>query len=57
MVVSRPLAVRGVDEPRVSSGDRKNEKPIIVIDNYDSFTYNLCQVRVAVEWILVISWG
>lgn len=57
MVVSRPLAVRGVDEPRVSSGDRKNEKPIIVIDNYDSFTYNLCQVRVAVEWILVICWG
>ncbi|XP_073103411.1 anthranilate synthase beta subunit 2, chloroplastic isoform X1 [Elaeis guineensis] len=43
LVVSRPLAIRGVDEPRVLNGDRKNEKPIIVIDNYDSFTYNLCQ--------------
>lgn len=35
--------VPGVVESRVSIGDKKNERPIIVVDNYDSFTYNLCQ--------------
>ncbi|XP_071716526.1 anthranilate synthase beta subunit 2, chloroplastic-like [Rutidosis leptorrhynchoides] len=27
----------------LSGGTAKNDNPIIVIDNYDSFTYNLCQ--------------
>ncbi|PKU79887.1 Anthranilate synthase component II [Dendrobium catenatum] len=35
-------AVKAVDGVRVLEA-AKDEKPIIVIDNYDSFTYNLCQ--------------
>ncbi|KAL3652864.1 Ankyrin repeat and SOCS box protein 2 [Castilleja foliolosa] len=40
-----PLAISGT--PSVysvnSSPSKRNTSPIIVIDNYDSFTYNLCQ--------------
>ncbi|XP_058080106.1 anthranilate synthase beta subunit 1, chloroplastic-like isoform X3 [Magnolia sinica] len=43
-VVSASLtAASGVNSVRVSVRDGKKENPIIVIDNYDSFTYNLCQ--------------
>ncbi|XP_058080113.1 anthranilate synthase beta subunit 1, chloroplastic-like [Magnolia sinica] len=43
-VVSASLtAASGVNNVRVSVRDGKKENPIIVIDNYDSFTYNLCQ--------------
>ncbi|KAL5995521.1 Ankyrin repeat and SOCS box protein 2 [Asimina triloba] len=34
----------GINNFNISAGDgKKKENPIIVIDNYDSFTYNLCQ--------------
>ncbi|PKA56085.1 Anthranilate synthase component II [Apostasia shenzhenica] len=38
---SNSVSLRSADLPVVNSAD---DKPIIVIDNYDSFTYNLCQV-------------
>ncbi|XP_058080111.1 anthranilate synthase beta subunit 1, chloroplastic-like isoform X2 [Magnolia sinica] len=45
-VVSASLtAASGVNSVRVSVRDGKKENPIIVIDNYDSFTYNLCQEK------------
>lgn len=28
----------------ISANKKSNNNPIVVIDNYDSFTYNLCQV-------------
>lgn len=37
-------AAAGVDGVRVPVVERKEERPIVVVDNYDSFTYNLCQV-------------
>ncbi|KAL5721820.1 anthranilate synthase [Ranunculus cassubicifolius] len=36
-------SVTEVENSRVSAFKKKVEKPIVVIDNYDSFTYNLCQ--------------
>ncbi|XP_043696341.1 anthranilate synthase beta subunit 1, chloroplastic-like isoform X1 [Telopea speciosissima] len=41
--VSRLCAVPGTVNADVSFEDKKIENPIVVIDNYDSFTYNLCQ--------------
>ncbi|KAJ6844971.1 anthranilate synthase beta subunit 1, chloroplastic-like [Iris pallida] len=42
-VARASASAAGVDGVRVPAGDRKEKRPIIVIDNYDSFTYNLCQ--------------
>ncbi|KAK9115760.1 hypothetical protein Sjap_014707 [Stephania japonica] len=40
----RASAVSAVENSRVPVREnRKIESPIVVIDNYDSFTYNLCQ--------------
>ncbi|KAL1535080.1 Ankyrin repeat and SOCS box protein 2 [Salvia divinorum] len=36
-----PMAISAANSP--SSSPKTPPKPIIVIDNYDSFTYNLCQ--------------
>lgn len=33
----------GVVGTRIQAVEKKDERPIVVIDNYDSFTYNLCQ--------------
>jgi len=38
------------------SAKKSINNPIVVIDNYDSFTYNLCQVgSFALSWCLL--WG
>nr|XP_010906321.1 anthranilate synthase beta subunit 2, chloroplastic [Elaeis guineensis] len=42
-IVPGAAAVSGIENDRVLAVNRSEEKPIIVIDNYDSFTYNLCQ--------------
>lgn len=40
-----PLSIsRETSEVPINSAPPKAANPIIVIDNYDSFTYNLCQV-------------
>ncbi|ONK65332.1 uncharacterized protein A4U43_C07F36030 [Asparagus officinalis] len=39
----RGAAAAGVGGVRVPVVERKEERPIVVVDNYDSFTYNLCQ--------------
>lgn len=48
MSVARGFGAAEVDGVRVRVVDAKEERPIIVIDNYDSFTYNLCQVSLSV---------
>ena len=47
MSIGRGLAASAIEEASVSIAEKRDErtKPIVVIDNYDSFTYNLCQVR------------
>ena len=42
-----PKATAGVLEANSNSpiSAKKSTNPIVVIDNYDSFTYNLCQVH------------
>ncbi|XP_008795337.1 anthranilate synthase beta subunit 2, chloroplastic-like isoform X2 [Phoenix dactylifera] len=42
-IVPGATAVSGIENDRVLAVNRREEKPIIVIDNYDSFTYNICQ--------------
>ncbi|OAY79258.1 Anthranilate synthase beta subunit 1, chloroplastic [Ananas comosus] len=42
-VVAPRASVSVVPNGSVRDGINKDERPIIVIDNYDSFTYNLCQ--------------
>lgn len=39
-----PMAISEKAPAANSSSPKAPPKPIIVIDNYDSFTYNLCQV-------------
>ena len=39
-----------------SQTSRKGTGPVVVVDNYDSFTYNLCQVPTAdVKWVTSFS--
>lgn len=42
--VKMPLAVSEMASFSSNSAPPKRTAPIVVIDNYDSFTYNLCQV-------------
>ncbi|KAL4348411.1 hypothetical protein GQ457_17G014660 [Hibiscus cannabinus] len=45
IVVKASLASSVLDSNSSVLENKKNSKnPIVVIDNYDSFTYNLCQV-------------
>lgn len=43
LVVKCSVAAAELNSRVVASNDRGIKNPIIVIDNYDSFTYNLCQ--------------
>ncbi|KAF8389680.1 hypothetical protein HHK36_024199 [Tetracentron sinense] len=43
LYVPKASGVPGVENSRVPVREKKADDPIIVIDNYDSFTYNLCQ--------------
>ncbi|XVF85551.1 hypothetical protein PTKIN_Ptkin17bG0126300 [Pterospermum kingtungense] len=44
-IVGKTVLASAVTDPTASVSENKknNKNPIIVIDNYDSFTYNLCQ--------------
>lgn len=43
-VVKCSVAAAEMNSRAAVSSDKGIKNPIIVIDNYDSFTYNLCQV-------------
>lgn len=43
-IVPGATVASGIENDRVLAVNRSEEKPLIVIDNYDSYTYNLCQV-------------
>ncbi|RWW27128.1 hypothetical protein GW17_00008442 [Ensete ventricosum] len=43
-MVARSSVVAGVKSRAVAVANARDSRPIVVIDNYDSFTYNLCQV-------------
>ncbi|KAJ8470278.1 hypothetical protein OPV22_024621 [Ensete ventricosum] len=42
-MVARSSVVAGVKSRAVAVANARDSRPIVVIDNYDSFTYNLCQ--------------
>ena len=44
LVVKCSMAAAETNSRAAVSSDKGIKNPIIVIDNYDSFTYNLCQV-------------
>jgi anthranilate synthase component 2 len=44
LVVKCSMAAAEMNSRAAVSSDKGIKNPIIVIDNYDSFTYNLCQV-------------
>lgn len=51
-----PLSIsRETSEVPINSAPPKAANPIIVIDNYDSFTYNLCQVSFFFVFLLMKS--
>ncbi|KAM7265026.1 hypothetical protein ACFE04_002709 [Oxalis oulophora] len=43
MDASRPLLAVRKSKDSFTFDSKENNKPIIIVDNYDSFTYNLCQ--------------
>ncbi|WOL13688.1 anthranilate synthase beta subunit 1, chloroplastic-like [Canna indica] len=42
-MIPRSSAVSTIQDGAAAVENLRNERPIVVVDNYDSFTYNLCQ--------------